>query len=82
MMGRWGANWKKNKEPIPGRRYRTAGQNAIGQSSPVIWELEKVIHHSDGIEHVRLIRTSDHSETKLVSLSTLFDPTFYTPSDA
>ena len=79
MLGRWGANWKKNKEPIPGQRYRTAGQNAMGQPSPVIWELEKVIHGSDGIEYAQLIQTSDRAENKLVSLSALFDPTFYTP---
>ena len=82
MLGRWGANWKKNKEPVPGQRYRTAGQNAMGQSSPVIWELEKVIRGSDGREYARLIRASDLAETKLVSLSALFDPTFYTPADA
>ncbi len=79
MLGRWGANWKKNKEPVPGQRYRKAGQNAMGQSSPVIWELEKVIRGSDGIEYARLIRASDRAENKLVSLSALFDPTFYTP---
>ena len=79
MLGRWGVNRKKNKEPIPGQRYRTAGQNAVGQSSLVIWELEKVIRGSDGNEHARLIRASDRAENKLVSLSTLFDPTLYTP---
>ncbi len=54
----------------------------MGQSSPVIWELEKVIHGSDGIEYAQLIQTSDRAETKLVSLSALFDPTVYTPADA
>ena len=79
MLGRWGAIRTKNKELIPGQRYRTAGQNAVGQPSPVIWELEKVIHGSDGNEHARLMRTNDHTETKLVSLSALFDRAFYTP---
>ena len=51
----------------------------MGQHSPVIWELEKVIHGSDGIEYARLILASDRAETKLVSLSALFDPTLYTP---
>ena len=51
----------------------------MGQSSPVIWELEKVIRGSDGIEYARLIRASDRAENKLVSLSALFDRTFYTP---
>ena len=79
MLGRWGANRKKNKEPVPGQQYRTAGQNAMGQSSPVIWELERVIHGSAGIEYAQLIQTSDRAERKLVSLSALFDPTFFTP---
>ena len=79
MLGRWGANRKKNKEPIPGQRYRTAGQNAMGQHSPVIWELEKVIRGSDGREYARLILASDRAENKLVSLSALFDPTLYAP---
>ena len=51
----------------------------MGQPSPVIWELEKVIHGSDGIEYAQLIQTSDRAENKLVSLSALFDPTLYTP---
>ena len=79
MLWRWGAIEKKDKEPVPGQRYRTAGQNAMGQSSPVIWELEKVIRGSDGNEYARLIRASDRAENKLVSLSALFDRTFYTP---
>ena len=54
----------------------------MGQASPVIWELEKVIRGSDGREYARLIRASDLAENKLVSLSALFDPTFYTPADA
>ena len=79
MLGRWGTIEKKDKEPIPGQRYRIAGQNAVGQPSPVIWELEKVIHGSDGRKYARLIRANDRVENKLVSLSTLFDRTFYTP---
>ena len=79
MLGRWGANRKENKEPIPGQRYRIAGQNAVGQHSPMIWELEKVIRGSDGREYARLIRASDHVENKRASLSALFDPTLYTP---
>ena len=51
----------------------------MGQHSPVIWELEKVIRGSDGIEYARLILASDRVENKLVSLSALFDPTLYTP---
>ena len=51
----------------------------MGQHSPVIWELEKVTHGSDGIEYARLIRASGHAETKLVSLSALFDRTLFTP---
>ena len=51
----------------------------MGQHSPVIWELEKVICGSDGREYARLILASDRAENKLVSLSALFDPTLYTP---
>ena len=69
----------ENKKPIPGQRYRTVGQNAMGQTWPVIWELEKVIHCSDGIEYARLIRIRDRAENKPVALFTLFDRTVYTP---
>ena len=79
MLWRWGAIEKKDKEPIPGQRYRTAGQNAVGQASLVIWELEKVIRGSDGREYARLIRANDRAENKLVALSALFDRTLFTP---
>jgi hypothetical protein len=80
MSWRRATNWMQHKEPVLGQRYRAAGENRFGQSSAAIWELEKMVHGSDGIEYARLIRTIDHTEHKLVSLTALSDRTFYVPA--
>ena len=51
----------------------------FGRSSTAIWELERVVVGSYGIEYARLVRTDNRKECKLVSLSALFDRGLYEP---
>ena len=71
--------WKRNDEASPGQRYRRAGKDRFGQSSPVIWELDRVTSGSDGLEYAHLIRVRDRTDHKLVSLEALLDRSLFEP---
>ena len=79
MWWKRATNWMRNGMPSPGQQYRDAGRNMFGRSSTAIWELERVVVGSYGIEYARLVRTDNRKECKLVSLSALSDRGLYEP---
>ena len=62
-----------------GVRYRAVGTNAFGHPSPLTWRAELAFVANDGLRHVRLVRSDDPRQTKVVSLDALFDPQLFEP---
>ena len=80
MLGRWGANSEEKQgtgswSAIPHSWTECDGPGFTGDMGT--GEGNSRFRRSN--EYARLIRASDLAENKLVSLSALFDPTFYTP---
>ena len=79
MWWKRATNWMRYGMLSPGQQYRDPGRNMFGRSPTAIWELEMVVVGSDGIEYARLVRVTDRTEHKLVSLSALLDRGLYEP---
>jgi hypothetical protein len=55
----------------PGERYRALRSN--GSPSPIVWEVVEIVRTSGGIEHARLEKVDDRTETRTLACSVIAD---------
>lgn len=63
-----------------GLRFRPVGGGKFGRPASLIWEVSELKTGSDGVAYVRLVRLTQPSESKLVSLNALSSRHLYEPA--
>jgi hypothetical protein len=67
-------------EITPGQRFRDARVTAFGARSRAVWVVDRVWHHSDGIEYVHLVQEDNPGEVKMIARATLADRRLFGPA--
>jgi hypothetical protein len=64
-----------------GRKFQPADANMFG-SLAVIWTVERIFDGADGRSHALLVRISDRTARKTLSVETLLDRRLYRPVES
>lgn len=59
------------------RREVSAGQRYQPTDSSAVWEVREMVKDAEGISHARLIKVSDPTVVKMISVSALKDTRLY-----